>query len=227
MFDQLIIAYQSGSLSDILMMNTGGLIFGRYPDLIATGRFFKVLAMFLLGFYVARKALFVNLTAHRGHFKKVFIWGLIIGIPCNIALATLMETNWYATYAPLGILEPLVYAYGVPALGLAYAAGLALLYPNEHYRRFLNIFAPYGRMALTNYLMQSVIACFIFTSYGLGLYGQVGPVFLTLVGFSILLFQIPFSGWWLTHFRYGPMEWLWRSMTYRRWQPIRKPTLAR
>ncbi len=222
MFDQLIAAYQSGSLADILMMNTGGLIFGRYPDLFATGRFFKVLAMFLLGFYVARKMLFADLPAHRAFFKKVLTWGLIIGIPCNLVLATLMENNWYASYAPLGILEPLVYAYGVPALGLAYAAGLALLYPKEWYRKRLNVFAPYGRMALTNYLMQSVIACLIFTSYGLGLYGQVGPVYLTLIGLAILLFQIPFSAFWLSHYRYGPMEWLWRSMTYKKWQPLKK-----
>ncbi len=224
MLDQLLTVYQSGSFGETVYMNIGGIIFGRYPELIFTGRFFRVLAMFVLGFYVARRALYADLTGNRRLFKTVLIWGMIIGIPCNIALAFLMETNWYMTYAPQGILEPLVYAFGVPALGLAYAAGLALLYPSARYQKILNIFAPYGRMALTNYLMQSVIACLIFTGYGMGYYGQVAPAVLTVLAVIILVFQIIFSAWWLKKFQYGPMEWLWRSMTYRKWQPIQKPS---
>ena len=223
MFDQLIMAYQSGSIGDILTTNIFGLAFGRYPDLIFTGRFFKVLAMFLLGSYVARQGLFKDLEGNRPLFKKILFWGVIIGIPCNVALATLYETDWYYTFDPLGILEPMVYAYGVPALGLAYAAALALLYPSGRFHKILSVFGPFGRMALTNYLAQSVIACLIFMSYGLGLFGKVGVVVFTAIGIGILIIQILISNWWLKRFLYGPMEWLWRSMTYRKWQPIRRP----
>ena len=75
-------------------------------------------------------------------------------------------------------------------------------------------FAAVGRMALTDYLMQSVLCTLFFSSITTGLFGRVGPAF----GFvpTILLFaaQVGFSNWWLRHFRFGPMEWIWRIMTY-------------
>ncbi|GAA5023698.1 membrane protein [Marivirga lumbricoides] len=221
-FEQLILAYQSGSLKDILMFNAGGLVFGRYPDLIFTGRFFRVFAMFLLGFYVARKQFFVNIAAHRPLFKKVMMWGVVIGIPCNVVLAQLMTSEAYYSFAPLGIIQPIVYAYGVPALGLFYACGIALLYQKQIFKNILSVLAPFGRMALTNYIMQSIICCLIYNSYGLGLFGTDGPLAFTAVGLGILIFQLVFSHVWLTKFQYGPMEWLWRVITYRKMQPIKK-----
>lgn len=114
-FNQLILQYQTGSFVDIIKHNICGLIFGRYPDLFFTGRFFRVLAMFLLGFYATRKMIFANIEANRLFLRKIMIWGLVIGIPCNVALATIMETDVYYAMQPLGIIQPLVYAFGVPA----------------------------------------------------------------------------------------------------------------
>ncbi|MBA2500029.1 MAG: DUF418 domain-containing protein [Chitinophagaceae bacterium] len=221
-FDQLILQYQTGSFVDIIQNNIGGLIFGRYPDLFFTGRFFRVLAMFLLGFYVTRKMIFANISANRLFLRKVMVWGAVIGIPCNLALAMIMETNAYYGMEPLGIIQPLVYAFGVPALSLFYAAGICLMYQNKSSNKVLNIFSPVGRMALTNYLMQSVICCFIFMNYGFGWFAKVGPVYLMLIGIGIYLFQVLFSHWWLGRFRFGPIEWLWRSATYWKWQPMKK-----
>lgn len=221
-FEQVIAAYRSGSLGDILYMNIGGLLFGRYPDLIFTGRFFKVLAMFLLGYYVARKQLYATIATNKPLLKKIMIWAAIIGIPCNVVLAQMMATEAYYTYDPLGIIQPIAYAFGVPALGICYACLVALLFQKNAWKRLLEVFAPFGRMALTNYLMQSVICCFIYQSYGFGLFATEGPVSFTLVGIGILIFQITFSQLWLSKYLYGPMEWLWRSMTYKRWQPLVK-----
>ena len=220
-FDQLVLQYQTGSFADIIKNNIGGLIFGRYPELIFTGRFFRVLAMFLLGFYATRKMIFANIEANRLFLRKVMIWGLVIGIPCNIALATLMETDTYYGMQPLGLIQPIVYAFGVPALSLFYAAGIALLYhSNKH--TLLNIFSPVGRMALTNYLMQSLICCVIFMNYGFGWFGHVGSAKLMLIAIAIYTAQVIFSHWWLRQFRFGPMEWLWRSATYGKWQSMKK-----
>lgn len=224
-FEQMIVTYRTGTLGDMLFNNIGGLIVGRYPDLVFTGRFFKVLAMFLIGFYVARKQFFVNIAYHKPLLKKVMIWGAVIGIPCNLVLAQLMTTNAYYAFAPSGIIQPLVYAYGVPALGLFYACGIALLYQQESFRNLLAVLAPFGRMALTNYLMQSVICCLIYNNYGLGLFATDGPIVFSAVGLGILIFQIIFSHVWLAKFQYGPMEWLWRSMTYKRWQSLSKPDI--
>ena len=77
-------------------------------------------------------------------------------------------------------------------------------------------FSYVGRMALTNYLLQSLICTTIFYSYGLGLYGRVGPLADFFLGVAIYGPQVPLSRWWLSTHRYGPMEWLWRRLTYGR-----------
>lgn len=78
-----------------------------------------------------------------------------------------------------------------------------------------------GRMALTNYLTQSVVLGFIFYGYGLGLFGRIGPAPAALIGVGLYVAQLFFSGFWFLHYRFGPVEWLWRSLTYGRWQPMR------
>ena len=116
---------------------------------------------------------------------------------------------------------------GPLGLGVAYATGLALLFLQPAWRRRIEILAPVGRMALTNYLTQSVLGVFVF--YGIGL--AVGPSlgYLSRLGFAVTLFslQIVFSRWWLSRFRFGPMEWAWRCLTYRRREPILSPILTK
>ena len=109
---------------------------------------------------------------------------------------------------------------GAPALSLFYVSALTLLSRRHVWQNRLRYLAPVGRMALTNYLMQSIICTLIFYGYGLGLFGQVGAavgVLLTLVIFTV---QVAWSNWWMQRYRYGPAEWLWRSLTYMRWQPM-------
>ena len=104
----------------------------------------------------------------------------------------------------------------VPALSLGYASTIVLLWQNPVWQRRLMPFSYVGRMALTNYLLQSLICTTIFYSYGLGLYGRVGPLLNIFLGVAIYSVQMPLSRWWLSTHRYGPMEWLWRRMTYGR-----------
>ena len=89
----------------------------------------------------------------------------------------------------------------------------------DNWRRRLMWFAPVGRMALTNYLAQTVICIAIF--YGGGLVGRVGALFGLLIALVIFPLQMAWSAWWLARFRFGPMEWLWRSAAYGRLQPMR------
>ena len=99
-------------------------------------------------------------------------------------------------------------------LSAGYATGLALLFMDEHKRRFLLPFAAVGRMALTDYLMQSVVCTLFFYHYTTGLFGRVGPAIGLLLTFILYGAQVAFSNWWLQRYRFGPMEWLWRGMTY-------------
>lgn len=106
-------------------------------------------------------------------------------------------------------------------LALAYAAGL-LLWLTPSRSAALPGLAAAGRMALTNYLAQSVILSFLFYGYGLGLFGRIGTAPGALIGIALYAAQLAASRWWLQRFRFGPVEWLWRSLTYGRRQPIRR-----
>ena len=76
-------------------------------------------------------------------------------------------------------------------------------------------------MALTNYLTHSVLYFVLFTGVGLGLYGEVGPASCVALAVVIFAAQMTFSGWWLARYRFGPAEWVWRTLTYRQRQPMR------
>jgi uncharacterized protein len=90
------------------------------------------------------------------------------------------------------------------------------------FRGLLKPFAAAGQMALTNYLAQSVICLVLFTGLGFGWFGQLQRYQLYYVVFSIWAVELAWSPLWLAHFQYGPMEWLWRSLTRWEMQPMRK-----
>lgn len=104
-----------------------------------------------------------------------------------------------------------------------YLSLLILLYKTVPFRKVLNVFAPVGQMAFTNYLSQSIITSIIF--YGFGWFGKMQRYEVYYVVFSIWLFQIVLSHLWLRYFRFGPFEWTWRSLTYWHRQPMRRSTL--
>lgn len=105
---------------------------------------------------------------------------------------------------------------------LAYMSTIVLLSRHALWGKRLHTLAPVGQMALSNYLTQSLVCTFIFYGYGLGLYAQVGTAFGMGLAVIIYALQIPISHWWLGRFFYGPMEWLWRSLTYLHPQPMRR-----
>jgi uncharacterized protein len=89
-------------------------------------------------------------------------------------------------------------------------------------RRITGRFAAAGRMALTNYLLQAIICTTIFYGHGLGLFGQVERTGQILIVFGVWIIQLWVSPVWLRYFRFGPAEWIWRSLTYWRLQPVRQ-----
>ena len=197
-------------------------IFYRYGDLIFTGRFYKVLAMFLVGLWVVKSGLLADWENRKSLLQKVLLWGLLIGIPANVGVTWIGQS--LDGYEPVGlnVLKTLLHALGVAPLSLAYVAGLALLWSRAAHGGFLRGLAPVGRMALSNYLLQTVIGISLFYGIGLGLAGSMGAFFLLLLALVIFAGQIVLSAWLLRRFRFGPAEWLWRSLTYGRRQPMRK-----
>ena len=190
-------------------------IIGRYIGLFAEMRWTKLLAMFLLGCYAYRGGFFQKPREHRPFIRKVLIYGLVFGAIGNAGLAWTMTIQPPFPPSALGILGTVGYVVGVPSLALFYIAAGTLLWQTDAWRRLLAILAPVGRMALTNYILQSVICVLLFYGYGFGLFGSVRAAAATAIAFGIFLFQIAFSTVWLKFFRYGPLEWIWRQLTYR------------
>ena len=207
-------------------------IAGRYATVIFEMRLPKLVAMFLLGSYAYRRGFFQNLSSHRPFIRRVLVYGLVLGLVGNVAFAAFAGAEAVLPPSPAGIVGVITYAFGVPALALAVIALVAMLWqrgqrePSSSARRLLAWLAPVGRMALTNYLLQTVICVFIFYGYGFGLFGRVGATKATLIALGIFLFQLMMSSLWLKYFSYGPMEWIWRQLTYRRRMNLRlKPSV--
>ena len=123
---------------------------------------------------------------------------------------------------PTPLPPPLLGAASSAPLALAYAACLLLALRSPAAARLAAPFAATGRMALTNYLAQSLVLGFLFYGYGLGLYGRLGSAAAAGVGLAVYAGQVVFSRVWLGWYRFGPVEWVWRSLTYGRGQPMRR-----
>ncbi|MEJ7610878.1 MAG: DUF418 domain-containing protein [Ferruginibacter sp.] len=197
--------------SDVLKFNHSG-FFWRWEGLINSNRLPKVLGMFLLGLYVGRKMIYAKLEEHVPLLKKVQKWGFLIGLPFSIGHAY-VELN-HLPDGPIGLLHPLFYALNVVPLSLAYTATICLWYLQPRSRKRLSVFAAPGRMALTNYILQSFIAMVLFFGIGLGFGGKTPLTYVIVIAALVYLFQILFSHFWLRYFNYGPVEWIWRQLTY-------------
>ena len=106
-------------------------------------------------------------------------------------------------------------------LACGYGATIVWATNGARAQKLLAWAAPIGRMAFTNYLMQSVIFGWVFYGYGLGLFGTLGVTAALAIGIGVYILQIVLSAYWLQHFLYGPVEWLWRSAMYGTRQPLR------
>ncbi len=176
----------------------------------------QVLGMFLIGSWFARS----GAIAHPGAHQRLFTWLRRGALPLGLAL--MLVCTWYQPWLAPGRFDLRSAAvYGGSALaGLLMCLGyLAWGVRWSHALRWL---APAGRMALSNYLGQSLVCTLLFYGYGLGWFEQMGRAWQLLFAVALFAAQVALSRAWLRHFRFGPMEWLWRAITYWRWPPLRR-----
>ena len=210
--------YRDWNFVEALAQRPGEAFF-RLGDLVYQMRFTKVLGMFLIGLWVGRRAVHAKLDDHAPLLRKVAKWGFGVGLPASLAKAVL--SMWPGEERPaIEFAAEVAYVIGTPTLALGYAAAFALLWRKGR-RGLLEWAAPAGRMALTNYLMQTVLQSLLFYGWGFGLIGTFGLAFVFPISFALFALQVAYSRWWLAHFRFGPIEWLWRSLTYGKRQPMR------
>lgn len=201
-----------------LVAHPGEALF-RVADLLNQLRPAKVLGMFLLGLWIGRNAIYAGLDEYLPLLRKVARVGLGAGLPLSVTRAVLDLAP--GDSAAQEFAAEVCYCLGTPLLALGYAAGFALLWRRGR-GRLLAWPAPAGRMALTNYLGQTVAQSLLFYGYGLSLIGTLGLAFVFPIGLAMFALQVAASRWWLARYRFGPLEWLWRSGTYGRAQPMRR-----
>ena len=176
---------------------------------------FFVLGMFLMGAWFIRSGLMTSPGLHLELYRKLALFGIPFGIGLSIVAAAITATHvpgqndaLYTFSMGLSLLASLPACVG-------YVAAIVLLFHSPRFRGLVAPFAPAGRMALTVYLTQSVLGTSMFYGYGLGWWGTGRALQLVwcVVVFALLLIA---SHAWLSRFRFGPMEWLWRAITYLR-----------
>ena len=207
---------------------------GSYPDLVAI--FWKItlnewllggimvawivyaLGRFALGAAIGRSGLLENVDAHIPLLRKI-AW---VAIPLGLAVGLWIRLVDNAAISLPGSPESWVSFAEVlrsPAallLAAGYCAGIVVALRRSWGRRLFGDFAPVGQMALTNYLAQGLLYAFVMFGVGpgLALSGRIGSFAVVLICLAFFVLQIAFSRWWLSQFRFGPMEWLWRALTY-------------
>lgn len=210
--------YATGSFMDITRQRAGDMNF-----VFSTWLFmgFNVLAMVTFGLAIGKMRIFDNIAANLPLIRQALIVSLTVGVTGNLLYVIAGESA--RRFIPsLPLIASLVgQTFGAPAFALFYMSGLILLAQRSSWQTRLAPLASVGRMAITNYLLQTVICTSLFYGYGLGLYGKMGVAAGILLTVLIYSMQIPVSTWWLKRFRFGPVEWLWRTLTYGQRQPMR------
>jgi uncharacterized protein len=184
----------------------------------------------LLGFYVGRKRILEDIAGNAGWIRKTMWWCLGLGVGASAGFSLIVALRERPPEGPSvsSLFSSLFFNVNRPLLCVAYIAAITLLFQNDRVRRVLLVLQAPGRMPLTSYLTQSLVATTIFYSHGFALFGRVGPLVGLAISFAIFAAQVAWSRWWLARFRFGPLEWLWRAATYGKLPALRQgPGTAR
>ncbi|WP_367346591.1 DUF418 domain-containing protein [Stenotrophomonas bentonitica] len=176
----------------------------------------EVLGMFLLGSWFARS----GALAEPERFERLYRRLRLGALPVGLGLM-LLSALWVPYLAPGTFTPTTGAAYALSSLAsllmcLGYLAWIV------HWHRHLRVLAPMGRMALTQYILQSLVCTWLFYGYGLGAFETLPRAWQVPFALALFALQVLLSHVWLKHFRFGPLEWVWRAMTYGRWPALRR-----
>lgn len=195
--------YSHGSFGEITRLRLYDWLTSVAGGILGTG-WLQILGAFLLGLYAGRTGLFTGEPERLARLRRLAL------LP-GLAGAGLYQ--WAAATGSAFLVAGWI--LGGLGLGAVYAATLALLHRQPQWQERLSWLAAPGRMALTNYLAQSLICTMIFYGYGFGLFGHIGPMAQTLIATGVFAVQAVYSRLWLRRFAYGPIEWALRFFAYR------------
>jgi uncharacterized protein len=187
--------------------------------------YFYILALFLAGLWALRSGFFRRVVSEPRTTRRFLAWSVAVTLVC-FGLAWLGDHVVPQPSGPPRTTLDVMLAwrrlvFGVVAdptvpMGLAFAGSLLLAFQTQRGARLLAPLAATGRMALTTYLTQSVVSTLLFYSFGLKWFGTVGYTGMFEITIVLFAIQMAVSTWWLRRYRFGPVEWLWRTLTYGR-----------
>lgn len=200
--------------NSILKTWFGNLTNGKTAVLLWTweaGRVFQTSSIFMLGMLVGRKKLFVNSDSS----KRFWLNTLFISSIAFISLFTVKEglPNWISNEAVRRPLITIFSSWSNFAFMLMLVSGFVTVFEKLS-GGFLHIFTPFGKMSLTNYIMQSILGSFIYYGFGIGLYKYTGATYCLLIGLGLATLQWFFCNWWLKSHKQGPLEGIWHKLTW-------------
>lgn len=176
------------------------------------GRFFQTSSLFMLGLWIGRKGLFTHLADHRVFWTRVGLVGAICFVPlyfCAEALPTSVMRS--EELSPLSTIVTSLRNFAFMSLLVSL---FVACWQWGKAQRLLRGLVPYGKMSLTNYLTQSFVGSFLYFGYGLSLYDDLGTTASFALGILLFILQLSFCHWWLSRFKQGPFEALWRKATW-------------
>lgn len=182
------------------------------------------LAMFLIGFWYVRSGIVGDLRRHLGLFKRLAAWTLPLGLAMTLLAMWLHVPGFTPGQRP----PPSALAANALAMGatlplsIGYFAAMVCLIHTGIGAKLLSPLRWAGQMALSHYIGASIIGTLFFFGYGLGYWGQVSRPGQMMFVLAVFALQLAFSRLWLSKFRYGPLEWVWRAATYWQWPPLRR-----
>ena len=217
---------KEGSLWDVFKANglQGHLDKADYQFSIF-GRGYFTFGFFLIGLFVGRQEYFKNYRNHKKLLKNTVIWSsVILVVSLGLVAAAFSQVgpdggldSWFAMVGLSAV------DIGNMAMTFLWIAIFVILYKKTKPERWLSKLAPYGRMALTNYVLQSIIGTLLLYGWGFGLIGELRQLYTFLIALVFIAFQVWLSKIWLSYYNYGPLEWLWRSLTFFKIFPFKKP----
>jgi uncharacterized protein len=182
----------------------------RIWEFVSGHRLPKVVGLFIIGYLIGKHQLYAKLDEYHSLLRRLCWYALSWGLPASALYA------WSATEGhPWGLtIHSLLYTVSVIPLAFGYIALFCLLYMRCPTNKVFSWLAAPGRMALSNYLSQSLIGVLLFYGLGFGLGCSMGLIYIELTALVVFVVQIVVSGWWLQWFNFGPLEWIWRMLTY-------------
>jgi uncharacterized protein len=202
----------NGSFWDYVI---GNLTLGKIASLLwswENGRFFQAPALFMFGMLLGRKQLFAFSNENTLFWKKVLRYAIIFFIPLYFLKTHLVDLVTRETMSKK--LTVIFASWSNFAFMLVIVSVFVLVYQKHSVNKVLSKLIPFGKMSLTNYIMQSMIGSFIYYRYGFGLFEYTGATYCLLIGIALFFIQLSFCTWWLKTHKQGPLEYIWYKATW-------------